>query len=363
MEEQAVTDLNKDKDTSDTPSTVSYSPSNSEYDIIDRKVDPYGFERTAEFDFESYEKFMSTYLSTLSRRASRWKSSFKKMDNLSNSRKLKRFCRKGIPGDLRPDVWMQISKASKRMAEDPQKYTTLRSQRTDPAVSESILLDIHRTFPENVYFSELADPGSLKKPLQNVLEAISLSNPHLGYCQGMNFIAGLLLLVMKSEEKAFWLMDTLIQTILPDFYAPDMIAVKAEQDLLGELVKWKLPDLHSHLEGLGVQWCLVGMKWFICLYADVMPVDTVLRVWDCLFLEGSKILLRVALTLITLNKDRLLKCTNFPQAVEVFKDIVKDPITLECHTFMQNIFKVTGSMPGDKIKAMREKCVRQALQS
>ncbi|KAK6962131.1 growth hormone-regulated TBC protein 1 [Biomphalaria glabrata] len=327
------------------------------------KVDPYGFERTAEFDFESYEKFMSTYLSTLSRRASRWKSSFKKMDNLSNSRKLKRFCRKGIPGDLRPDVWMQISKASKRMAEDPQKYTTLRSQRTDPAVSESILLDIHRTFPENVYFSELADPGSLKKPLQNVLEAISLSNPHLGYCQGMNFIAGLLLLVMKSEEKAFWLMDTLIQTILPDFYAPDMIAVKAEQDLLGELVKWKLPDLHSHLEGLGVQWCLVGMKWFICLYADVMPVDTVLRVWDCLFLEGSKILLRVALTLITLNKDRLLKCTNFPQAVEVFKDIVKDPITLECHTFMQNIFKVTGSMPGDKIKAMREKCVRQALQS
>lgn len=64
-----------------------------------------------------------------------------------------------------------------------------------------------------------------------------------------------------------------------------------------------------------------------------------LRVWDCLFLEGSKILLRVALTLITLNKDRLLKCTNFPQAVEVFKDIVKDPITLECHTFMQVILQ------------------------
>ena len=31
----------------------------------------------------------------------------------------------------------------------------------------------------------------------------------------MNFIAGLLLLIMKSEEKAFWMMDTLINGILP----------------------------------------------------------------------------------------------------------------------------------------------------
>lgn len=325
-------------------------------------VDPYGFERTQEYDFESYEKFMSTYLSILARRASRWKANYDK-NKFTRSLKLKRFCRKGIPGDLRPDVWMQVSQAAKRMSADPQKYSRLRSQQTDPAVSDSILLDIHRTFPENVYFSQLGTPGSLRTPLQNVLEAISLSNPHIGYCQGMNFIAGLLLLVVKTEEKAFWLMDTLIQTILPDYYAPNMIAIKAEQDLLGEVVKWKLPELHAHLEALGVQWCLVGMKWFICLFADVMPVETVMRIWDCLFMEGSKILLRVALTLISLNKDRLLKCTNFPQAVDVFKDIVKDPATLDCHSFMQSIFTVTGSMPRSRLQAMREKCVRQTIQA
>ncbi|XP_059145840.1 growth hormone-regulated TBC protein 1-like isoform X2 [Physella acuta] len=325
------------------------------------KVDPYGFERKEEFDFDAYEKFMSTYLSVLTRRALRWKDTYDGKTKLPRSRKLKRFCRKGIPGDIRPEVWMQISLAAKRMSEDPQRYATLRSQMTDPSVSDTIVLDLHRTFPENVYFSELTDPGSLRRPLQNVLEAISLSIPHIGYCQGMNFIAGLLLLVVKTEEKAFWLMDTLIQNILPDFYAPNMIAIKAEQDLLGEVVRWKLPDLHAHLEGLGVQWCLIGMKWFICLFADVMPVETVLRIWDCLFMEGSKILLRVALTLITLNKDRLMQCTNFPQAVDVFKDIVKDPITLDCHNFMKSIFTVTGSMPRSKIISMREKCVRQNL--
>ena len=36
-------------------------------------VDSYGFERPGNFDYESYEKFMETYLSVLQRRAGRWK--------------------------------------------------------------------------------------------------------------------------------------------------------------------------------------------------------------------------------------------------------------------------------------------------
>ncbi|GFS23338.1 growth hormone-regulated TBC protein 1 [Elysia marginata] len=339
------------------------SNSGSEKDDGERKVDPYGFERSNDFDFETYEQFMSSYLSILARRAARWKDTYEDKRKISRSRKLKRFCRKGIPGDLRPDVWMLASGASQRLAEDPNRYKTLLSQRADPTVTDTILLDIHRTFPENVYFNALSDPQSLRKPLQNVLEAISISNPHVGYCQGMNFVAGLLLLVTKSEERAFWLMDTLIRNILPDYYAANMIAVKAEQELLGDIVKWKLPVLHSHLSSLGVEWGLVGAKWFICLYADVMPVETVLRIWDCMFLEGSKILLRVALTLVTMNKDRLLAATNFPQAMDIFRDIVHEPPSLQCHSFLQNIFSVTGSMPKSRIKTMREKCVRDALQS
>jgi len=33
--------------------------------------------------------------------------------------------------------------------------------------------------------------------------------------QGLNFIAGLMLLVVHDEEKVFWLMDTLLNSILP----------------------------------------------------------------------------------------------------------------------------------------------------
>ena len=36
-------------------------------------VDAYGFERPGNFDYDSYERFMETYLSVLQRRAGRWK--------------------------------------------------------------------------------------------------------------------------------------------------------------------------------------------------------------------------------------------------------------------------------------------------
>lgn len=36
------------------------------------KVDEYGFERPDDFDYESYEKFMSQYLRVLARRAAKW---------------------------------------------------------------------------------------------------------------------------------------------------------------------------------------------------------------------------------------------------------------------------------------------------
>ena len=46
-----------------------------------------------------------------------------------------------------------------------------------------LIADIHRTFPENIYFARMDDPAGLQKPLKNVLSAFALNNPHVGYCQ------------------------------------------------------------------------------------------------------------------------------------------------------------------------------------
>lgn len=68
--------------------------------------------------------------------------------------------------------------------------------------------------------------------------------------------------------------------------------------------------------------------------------QTSLRVLDCLFYEGDKILFRVALTLLQINSKELEKnCHTFPQILQRIQKMVADPSTLFCHEFMQVRFQ------------------------
>lgn len=86
---------------------------------------------------------------------------------------------------------------------------------------------------------------------------------------------------------------------------------------------------------LGLPWAVISTKWFVCLFAEVLPTETVLRIWDCLFYEGSKVLFRVCLTLIKQNRTNILQCNDFSSLAECFKEIVKNSFTVNCHLFMQ----------------------------
>nr|XP_035927293.1 growth hormone-regulated TBC protein 1 isoform X4 [Halichoerus grypus]XP_035927294.1 growth hormone-regulated TBC protein 1 isoform X4 [Halichoerus grypus] len=193
---------------------------------------------------------------------------------------------------------------------------------------------MNRTFPDNIKFRKSADP-CLQKTLYNVLLAYGRHNQGVGYCQGMNFIAGYLILITKSEEESFWLLDALVGRILPDYYSPAMLGLKTDQEVLGELVRTKLPAVAALMDGHGVLWTLVVSRWFICLFVDILPVETVLRIWDCLFNEGSKIIFRVALTLIKQHQAFILEATSVADICERFKEITRGSFVTECHTFMQ----------------------------
>lgn len=67
--------------------------------------------------------------------------------------------------------------------------------------------DLPRTFPHNVWVASPAGQTALRR----VLLAFSMHKPAVGYCQSMNYIAAMLLLVLnKAEEDAFWVLVALI---------------------------------------------------------------------------------------------------------------------------------------------------------
>lgn len=266
----------------------------------------------------------------LTRRQKRWED-LKDTERYKKSNKLKRFVRKGIPLSLRKTTWLAISGAEATKQQTKLKYSILRRDAENQAFAETIRIDLPRTFPDNIYFTT---EDALQQQLFNVLTTFAHQNHEVGYCQGLNYIAGLLLLATKSEEATFWLLKALVEQILPPYYIKSMSGLLTDLSVLDELVLKSEPEIHRHIKAIGMPWAVTTTKWFICLYAEVLPTETVLRIWDCLFYEGSKIIFRVALTLIKMHKQSILEAKELGELVTCFKEMGQHPDVINCHIFI-----------------------------
>ena len=73
----------------------------------------------------------------------------------------------------------------------------------DCPYSSDISRDLDRTFPkEHVFY----DRPENKQRLDRILKTLAVKNPDIGYIQGLNFIAGNLLLQF-NDETAFWILE------------------------------------------------------------------------------------------------------------------------------------------------------------
>lgn len=105
----------------------------------------------------------------------------------------------GVPRAKRGDIWhfLAVQFCLKQPPYDSSGfpnydvcYEELLKQLT--SFQHAILIDLGRTFPNHPYFASPLGPGQLA--LFNLLKAYSLLDPQVGYCQGLSFVAGVLLL-------------------------------------------------------------------------------------------------------------------------------------------------------------------------
>ncbi|KAM7539570.1 hypothetical protein Aperf_G00000044434 [Anoplocephala perfoliata] len=324
----------------------------------------YGFETPDFVSNEDFENFQKSYEVVLERRYGRWQSVIDQ-GHLTRGYQLKRFCRKGIPAKFRPHVWMTLSGAYNMMRENPEVYKNVSSAQPPQHILKTIMADIPRTFPENAHFSQAQGKGDLLTVLQRILFAFAVSFPKIGYCQGLNYVAATLLLAMQgipeveaeAEERTFWLLHALTHHIVPKYYSDHMIDVRVDCLVFEELLKKKTPNIYKTLKSADVDCIVLATKWFICLFADVLPIETVLRIFDCIFYEGDKILFRACIALAKLHTKEILYCKQFPDVVLIFRDITQDKQTLYCHEFLKAMFSLPGSLPRSKIRKLRAKCL------
>ena len=237
-----------------------------------------------------------------------------------------------LPDQLRRTLWLKGSGALQAKRNNPNYYQRLLqdfAHYPNPCFYQ-IGLDLERTFPE-------APQGDLKPllaKLKKVLFAYTKRNPTVGYCQGMNFVAGRLLQILDDEEDAFWTLTCLLEEILPIDYYSIISGVLVDQRIFTTLLRKKMPHVVEHIQAAELDLALIAFQWFLCLFTYNLPEVTSLRVWDMLFIKGSKFLFRVALAVIELMRPEIMKCQDFSEiffALERLPKTLDDPLKLMAH--------------------------------
>jgi hypothetical protein len=102
--------------------------------------------------------------------------------------------RGGIPAPLRGVVWQSMAGSRDRLIED--QYETLCGQSSP--YENIINKDIGRSFPGVDMFRDPEGEG--QKMMGRVLKCFSLYDNKIGYCQGLGFLVGPLLMQMGDKE-------------------------------------------------------------------------------------------------------------------------------------------------------------------
>lgn len=176
--------------------------------------------------------------------------------------------------------------------------------------------DLPRTFPGH---PALDEDG--RNALRRLLTAYARHNPSVGYCQAMNFFAGLLLLLMP-EENAFWALMGILDDYFDGYYSEEMVESQVDQLVFEELVRERFPKLVNHLDYLGVQVAWVSGPWFLSIFMNMLPWESVLRVWDVLLFQGNRVMLfRTALALMELYGPALVTTKDAGDAVTLLQSL------------------------------------------
>ncbi|KAG1738405.1 rab-GTPase-TBC domain-containing protein [Suillus paluster] len=225
--------------------------------------------------------------------------------NKDERKEFDRLVRGGIPLVYRSKLWLECS-GGLDMREPGIFGDLLAHVDGDDLVCVEIEKDVGRTMPLNVFFG--GDGAGVDK-LRRVLRAYSRRNPAVGYCQGMNLVTSTLLLVHADEEEAFWVLSAIIERLLPeDFFSPSLLPSRACPLVLLEYVQETMPKLYMHLTALGVDLPAICFSWFLSLFTDCLPIETLFRVWDVFLVDGLDVLFRVALGILRNNEQELLQC-------------------------------------------------------
>ena len=202
---------------------------------------------------------------------------------------------------------------------------------------EYIKRDVNRTF-YNDYFIN----GEGKKELKRVLETMCTVKGSVGYCQGMNFIVGAMIYLLKNEISGFYMFNCMLNSYeLKNLFAYNTPDYQIRVFQLNYYVKKYLPEVYNHFKNNNLSFDLLYSNWILTLFANYYDIEKLDFPWTCFIIDKWKGLIKICLIIIYELKEELIKC-NMETLTLLIKENNYRINFSNCIDLYRNKFKVTN---------------------
>jgi len=212
-------------------------------------------------------------------------------------------CFKGIPDRWRRAAWEMLLAESDQFRQSSTKPSVQRLHQqfqallTSPSEQDvQIDLDVPRTINGHIFFHTRYGKG--QRALFQVLHTFGMYCKTCGYCQGMGPIAATLLSYFSAEDAFVCMVRIHDNHQFHNIFSPGFPGLLECFYIQERLIEYLIPAVHATFEKQLISSSAYATKWYITIFANTVPYEAQLRLWDAFFLKGMDILILAAVSLV-----------------------------------------------------------------
>ena len=276
---------------------------------------------------------------------------------------VKRMFRKGVPLKLRAKAWSHVGAAdTARAAAGAGHYTALCSR--DAASAEELEAEVaalHRDLPAHLAEHPTLRAGPGAEALTRVTRALVRAAPAGSFAPASavdaRAVAAFALLVYGTEpaqeEAAFWAARVALSALAPPEAPPhSLLGLAVEARTLDNLLTVKAPRVAEKMRALNVHCDAFLSDWLLSLFVRSLPAECCARVWDALFCEGPKVLVRYSLALLKAAEPALLAAPDAAAFAEALRTACARSHDRDARA--TGAFDRLGSLPHARLEQLRK---------
>lgn len=246
----------------------------------------------------------------------------------TKEQKLRERVFKGIPDCWRSAAWEVLlnrftrtgKNELKKFAEDYRAALDLPS-----TYDIQIDLDVPRTIGGHIMFKTRYGQGCVnrctiprevidfllsQRSLFHVLHCLSLRCETCGYCQGMGPIAATLLCYFDPERVYASLVRLHDAYSMHFIFSPGFPGLLEAIYIQERIMEQMMPDVFAAFKKHMISTTSYATKWYITLFANSVPFQAQLRLWDAFLLEGPDIFVIVAVGIVWVYRGTVPPCSS-----------------------------------------------------